>query len=122
MFNITKTMEISGSHCLDLPYDSPCKRIHGHNWNITITIEASQLNKQNMIIDFAEIKKIVYKLDHNHLNDIMKGENPTAEEIAFWLGMKIHHYLIMETPSSMGAKVKEVEVQESEGNVAKWTP
>ena len=30
-----KTLEVSGSHSLSLPYSSKCTNMHGHNWILT---------------------------------------------------------------------------------------
>lgn len=121
MYTITKTMEIAGSHCLRLSYDSPCQRLHGHGWKIQATVAGKELNKEGMLVDFAEIKKVVYALDHRHLNDVMaSGDdpkfNPTAENIARWIATSIDAIL------PFGIKVTKVVVQECEGNVACYEP
>lgn len=105
MYKIEKRVEISGSHCLHLPYESKCTKIHGHNWIINIYCKTEKLNESGMVVDFTEIKeKIKDRLDHKHLNDVLPF-NPTAENIAKWVCDNI----------SLCYKVK---VQESEGNIA----
>ena len=81
-------MEIAGSHSLCLDYKSPCQRMHGHNWIIVVEIESDTLNDQGMIIDFSVIKEVVYQLDHQNINEIIKC-NPTAENIAEWIAHQI---------------------------------
>ena len=34
MYKIIKKMEVAGAHKLELPYESKCSNLHGHNWNI----------------------------------------------------------------------------------------
>lgn len=105
MFEVTKTIEIAGAHWLDLPYESKCSKLHGHNWIIRVTCRSMELNNQGMVIDFAEIKRVVMELDHADLNEVLDGINPTAENIARWILHSI-------------PKCVRVEVQESDGNRA----
>lgn len=107
MFKIQKRLEIAGSHCLNLPYESKCQNNHGHNWVITIYCQNSQLNDAGMVMDFAVIKKLISdKLDHQYLNNILPF-NPTAENIAKWVHDQIQ-------------TCYRVSVQESEGNIAEY--
>lgn len=106
MYTVKKRIEISGSHCLNLDYDSKCKNLHGHNWIITVTLKSEKLDKNGMILDFTKIKEIVNQLDHNHLNNIIPF-NPTAENIAKWLCEQIPYCVA-------------VSVQETEGNEATY--
>lgn len=126
MYSIKKTFEIAISHSLDLPYDSPCRRNHGHNLLITVYCHCDDdaLDEQGMVIDFTKIKKIIHgQLDHRCLNDIeglgfevisVAGlslerleKNPTAERVAKWIFMQIDDCY-------------RVDVQESVGNVATY--
>ena len=85
MFKIKKSFVISASHKLELDYESKCTNRHGHSWTITVYFQSEELNKNGMIMDFAEIKhKIQDKLDHHYLNDVLVL-NTTAENIAFWV-------------------------------------
>lgn len=105
MYYAIKRMEIAGSHRLDLPYESPCRILHGHNWIITVYCRSEILNEQGMVADFKQIKdKIHKKLDHQFLNPLFRF-NPTAENIARWCCEQI-------------PQAYKVEVQESEGNIA----
>jgi len=107
MYTIKKTFEIAGSHHLQLSYDSPCSRVHGHNWIITVICQSEDLDENGMIIDFAEIKSIVHgKLDHRCFNDVLPF-NSTAENIAKWICEQI-------------PKCIKVEVKESENNEASY--
>lgn len=46
--------------------DTPCKRLHGHNWRIKVEIEGNTKD-DGMVVDFIEIKKIINQLDHKFL-------------------------------------------------------
>lgn len=106
MYTVTKRIEVSGAHCLQLPYESKCTHLHGHNWIIDVTCQREKLDKNGMVVDFTHIKDVVMQLDHAFINDIVKV-NPTAENIAKW----IHDQIPFCT---------RVSVQESEGNVATY--
>lgn len=106
MYTVTKRLEISAAHSLQLDYESKCANLHGHNWIVEITCKSETLNNNGMVYDFNHIKTdIMTALDHQCLNDVMH-QNPTAENIAKWICDRI------------GETCVKVEVQESEGNKA----
>ncbi|MBD5198494.1 MAG: 6-carboxytetrahydropterin synthase [Bacteroidales bacterium] len=105
MYYVSKRLEISGSHSLQLPYPSKCTRKHGHNWVITVHCRAKELNDAGMVTDFTHIKESVSDvLDHADFNEVLPF-NPTAENIARWIQERVENCY-------------RVEVQESEGNTA----
>lgn len=104
MYYVEKTIELSGSHCLKLDYESKCKNFHGHNWIITIYCKRKKLDKNGMVIDFGKIKKLIMDFDHKNLNEMFKF-NTTAENLSryFWELIPCCY---------------KVEVQESNNNIA----
>lgn len=107
MYFVSKSMEISAAHKLNLSYESKCQNLHGHNWHVTIYCKAEKLNQDGMVCDFTHIKKAIHeKLDHQYLNDILPF-NPTAENMARWMCEQI--------PTCY-----KVSVQESDGNIATY--
>lgn len=113
MYYVSKRMEIAGAHHLNLPYESPCSRPHGHNWVVTVYCKSEVLTDFGMIVDFAEVKKKIHgALDHQDMNTIFKF-NPTAENMAKWICDKV-------TDICEVGYCYKVSVQESEGNIATY--
>lgn len=107
MYYITKTLEISACHRLELDYESKCANVHGHNWIITVHCRARELNANGMVVDFTHIKhNVADVLDHANLNEVLPF-NPTAENIARWICGRIENCY-------------RVDVRESEGNTASY--
>ena len=107
MFYVSKQLEVSGAHNLNLNYESKCQNLHGHNWIITVFCKSETLDENGMVIDFTKIKTLVHdKLDHKYLNDIVDF-NPTAENMAKWICDTVPHCY-------------KVSVQESSGNVSTY--
>ena len=105
MYYVSKRMEIAGAHNLDLPYESPCRNLHGHNWIITVYCKSKNLTESGMVIDFKAIKQLIHdRLDHKYINEVVPF-NPTAENMARWICEQVPHCY-------------KVSIQESEGNVA----
>ena len=121
MFTVTKRMEVAGTHKLNLSYDSPCTRPHGHNWIITVEVTAKHLNINGIVIDFSTIDMIVNQLDHQDIDKVLNGLNSTAENIACWVRNRITEHLITKRDEDR-CEVSKVTVQESEGNIAVYTP
>ena len=91
MYYVSKRLEIAASHRLHLPYDSPCTRLHGHNYVCTIHCKCEELDENGMVIDFKHIKEKVHDvLDHQCLNDLFPF-NPTAENLARWICEQVPH-------------------------------
>lgn len=109
MYKVKKRLEISAAHRLALNYESKCKNLHGHNWDITVYCKSKELNENGMVFDFTIIKKkISEKLDHTYINRELPEINPTAENMAKWIC------------DELGEKCYKVRVQESSGNAASY--
>ena len=81
-----KTHFSSGHHLRDYP--GSCELPHGHNWKVTVTVRAHELDEIGMGIDFkilkAKVNEVVDYLDHKVLNDLQEFTdiNPSSENIA----------------------------------------
>ncbi|MDF3291654.1 6-pyruvoyl trahydropterin synthase family protein [Streptomyces silvisoli] len=110
MLSISKEFHFSASHRLDhLAPDHPCGRMHGHNYIVVLELSArpEELTRPGFVRDYGELgsfKKWVDEvLDHRHLNEVMDGRNPSAENIAMW----IHEKWSTEFPELTAVRVSE---------------
>jgi len=116
MFVLKIVTDFASAHSLrDYPGD--CARLHGHNWQVEVSVCSQVLDDSGIAIDFREIKKqtklVVKRLDHQYLNEIKPFDvlNPTAENIAKYFfdeiallitnkDVKVKEVVIWETPRS----------------------
>ncbi len=89
MYTISKRFCFSASHIIDgLPDGHQCARLHGHNYDVEVVLQASTLDRYGFVVDYGDLKPfkqlIDDQLDHRHLNDVLPGAT-TAEAIAKYL-------------------------------------
>ena len=116
MFVLKIVTDFASAHSLR-NYPGDCARLHGHNWQVEVSVCSNVLDDNGIAIDFREIKKqtklVIKRLDHQYLNEIKPFDvlNPTAENIAKYffdeVGLLINNedisvkeVLIWETPRS----------------------
>jgi 6-pyruvoyltetrahydropterin/6-carboxytetrahydropterin synthase len=63
---VTKQFHFEMAHAL-LDYDGPCKNIHGHSYQLNVTVKGAVKTNtsdsdEGMVVDFGIIKKIVKEL------------------------------------------------------------
>ena len=82
---------ISAAHFLP-DYPGPCKKIHGHTWEIHVWLEGEVNPRTGMLVDFKVVKDLIDTYDHQNLNDIFPDHHPpTAENFALALYGIIPH-------------------------------
>ena len=133
---VQKTFSVCTAHRL-MDHPGACKNLHGHNYNITVYLEAEELNSQGMVIDFSDIKKKIGMLidelyDHKTiLQDIdplvpvlfpylsfnlqTTSCAPTAENMAQHTFSAIQQQLEHICPT---VKVVRVDVEETQNSIA----
>lgn len=116
MFDIFIDTHFSAGHHLR-NYPGNCEHPHGHNWNVRVTVRATELDELGMGVDFRTIKNAVEvvmdDLDHRDLNEhpSFLDKNPSSENLAVYIfntlkpSLKTERYrvysiLVGETPSS----------------------
>ena len=76
MYYLTKNFRFEAAHAL-VGYDGKCRNIHGHSYELQVTVKGLPINDENnpkngMVIDFHELKgivneEIVNRLDHSFI-------------------------------------------------------
>lgn len=71
MYTIAKTFAFSASHIIaGLPPEHPCGRLHGHNYEVEVILQAVALDGVGFVRDYRELSTLKDFLDatvdHNH--------------------------------------------------------
>jgi 6-pyruvoyltetrahydropterin/6-carboxytetrahydropterin synthase len=127
MFSITKEVYFCYGHRL-MNHPGKCRNLHGHSVKAAITLSLPNLNEQDMVIDFSDLKDSVQPfiddvLDHNfllHKDDplvpllqqhnerfLTLDEHPTAEVLSKMIyqhlkqqGLNVDQVVLWETSSA----------------------
>ena len=139
---ITKKFRFEAAHAL-YGYDGKCKNIHGHNYNLFVTVIGIPIKnisnvKCGMVMDFGDLKEIVNneiieKFDHSVIfnkntpheklandlvNDghkvVMADYQPTIEEMVMDFANKISSKL----PDNI--KLHSLKLEETETSYSEW--
>ena len=87
MYEVTIKKSFSAAHVLK-EIGGKCEDLHGHNFLVEVTVTGNTLNREEILIDFRDLKKwtneILDHLDHKYLNEVefFKDINPSSERVA----------------------------------------
>lgn len=103
-----KEFSFEAAHLLpNVPAGHKCARLHGHSFQVRVTVEGPVGRETGWVMDFADIKAafgpLHDALDHRYLNDIRGLENPTSEHLARWIWRELQPSL----PSLVEVEVRE---------------
>ena len=141
MFYLTKIFHFEAAHALN-GYDGKCRNIHGHSYELRVTVKGRPLNepghpKNGMVIDFHDLKNIVNQevieiFDHSFIigNNIPKDfveitknnfdkvvelpYQPTTENMLADFALRIKKHL------PQHVDLYSVTLQETRDNIAEW--
>lgn len=119
-FTISKSFGFSASHELGgLPEAHKCRRNHGHNYVVTVTLAADYLNEHGFVTDFGDLAPFEDYLksafDHQLLNDRVDF-HPTSELLAEYLG----RWFIDNLEPHVHGRLVSVQVSETPLSSACW--
>ena len=88
--DIFKEFTFEAAHRLpNVPEGHKCARLHGHSFQVRVTVRGPMEKDTGWVMDFADIKSALRptqdQLDHRYLNEIPGLENPTSEVLARWI-------------------------------------
>lgn len=92
--DIFKDFHFEAAHRLpNVPEGHKCARLHGHSFQVRITVSGDAPEPSGWVMDFADLKiafkPLLNRLDHYYLNDIEGLENPTSENICRWIWQRL---------------------------------
>ena len=121
VYEISKDFLFSAAHQIRL-HPGKCERLHGHNWRVRLHARASRLNHLSMVVDFADLQRLVAdigaRFDHRNVNEVPPFDelNTTAENIARFFFDEANRRLAEIEGDRV--RVSKVEVWENEGSLA----
>ena len=70
-----------------------CQNIHGHNYQLEVTVSGSVDNKKGYFVNLHELSELIQSnviglIDHQYLNEILPGEKDkpvTLEVVSAWI-------------------------------------
>lgn len=88
MYQLTVKQHFDAAHYLR-DYHGRCENLHGHRYEVAVSVRADALDAVGLAFDFAELKRVlkdrfIARYDHICLNDLspFTDINPSAENIA----------------------------------------
>lgn len=87
MYEITVKGHFDAAHYLR-EYGGRCENLHGHRWEVTVTLASRVLTSTGLAFDFVQLKKalkqVIGRFDHVCLDEVPPFDriNPSTENIA----------------------------------------
>lgn len=133
MIRITRREYFNAAHRLYNPKWSaeknwevfgPCSRMHGHNWELFVTVEGEVDEDTGFVMDLKKLKDLVRdvvisKVDHTYLNedvDFLHGILPSCENFA----IAVWNILEPVIKEKYGIQLYEIKLQETENHFAQY--
>ena len=139
MMELATYTELEIAHRLMTAYTQKCRSLHGHRYQVEITVTAQKFNEDGMIVDFKKFKEVVKtvlddKWDHgscfNARDPLAKAvqasgservhiinANPTLEWMVEHWALELQVALDMECP---GVAVSMLKASETARNTVTW--
>ena len=124
MYQVSVDETFAAGHALR-GYKGKCENVHGHNYQVRVTLEGKELDSTGLLYDFVHLKQVIQgvirSLDHRFLNDYPPFDilNPSAENIARYIYDETSKQL-REVPN--GAGIASITVWETNTTSATYRP
>ena len=112
MYEVSVREHFDAAHYLR-GYEGKCENLHGHRFQVMVTLRATELDEIGLAYDFTELKRhlreILDRFDHTCLNDVPPFDriNPSSENIAATIyeelqkgALPISHLQVCESPDA----------------------
>ncbi len=91
---LIKSFTFEAAHDLPtFPEGHKCRRLHGHSFRVEVAVEGEVDPARGYLVDYGELsaacEPLRVALDHSYLNEIDGLSNPTSEQIARWLWLRL---------------------------------
>ena len=122
MYEVSIQNHFDAAHYLR-GYGGRCENLHGHRYQVVVTLRAEELNEIGLAFDFTELKQrlkgILARFDHVCLNDVAPFNeiNPSAENIARTIYQELKPKL-----AGAPASLSSIEVWESPQTYVTYSP
>ena len=132
MLSITKIFNFETAHRIS-NYNGQCSNIHGHSYELHVTVTGIPDAKSDIIFDFKELKKVVETeiinpFDHalllkkgttniesiNEMKIVLLDKEPTAERMLEYMVNKMSNHL------PEGIKLNRLKLFETKTSYAEW--
>lgn len=86
-YELTVKDHFDAAHSL-YGYPGECRNLHGHTWDVEVTVSSPNLDEIGIVYDFKSLKSdlaaVLAPFDHVHINDVAPFTelSPTAENLA----------------------------------------
>ena len=123
IYEVANEFTFSAAHQIRT-HGGKCERLHGHNWRVRVYASAGELNGIGMVVDFADLRRIVAeacaRFDHQNVNEVppFTEMNTTAENLARFVYDEARRSLAQLEGGRVG--VSRVEVWENTGSLATY--
>jgi queuosine biosynthesis protein QueD len=87
IYTLTVKDHFDAAHAL-IGYPGECKNLHGHTWDIEVSVSGEKLDEVGILYDFKDLKRDLHNIldnyDHHYLNEVAPFDkiNATAENLA----------------------------------------
>ena len=95
-----------------------CYNLHGHNYELYVTVTGEINKNSGFIIDLKDLKKIIQekvikKLDHNFINDVdfMRNKITTTENLCLQIWKELQNPIKL-----LGGKLHKIKIKETKNN------